>query len=654
MRKRSRMIKGVSLAAAATALAIFSAAIVGVGAEQASAGSEGLERFGTCEGFLRYVKRHASSLVGPYGFDQSGGVPLPAVDIAEGTMTEDAAVTGESSSASPEQDAGVDFSTTNVQEAGVDEPDIVKTDGSRIFALAGGTLYAVDTSGGEPRLVGSLVLPTEGSDDQLFLHGDRLLVLSRQGYVIFEEAATEIAPPYPFQTTLTEIDVSDSASMRIVRTLSVDGNLVAARLVGSTARLVVTSGPTGLEFTSPDGSFFADEDEAELENRQVIAASGVRNWVPFYRLEDRERGTTTTRRAVDCRKVSRPERFSGLGMLTVLTIDLERGLQPVDSDAVFAGGETVYASTGSLYVATQRYVDWSQPSDVLPSPQTVTTEIHRFDISRAGQTDYRSSGSVKGFLLGQFSMSENEGHLRVASTTEATWREPLPGQESESRVTVFAEQGDRLEQVGLVTGLGKGERIYAVRFMGSTGYVVTFRQVDPLYVLDLSDPTNPTVAGELKILGYSAYLHPVGDGLLLGIGQDATAEGQVLGTQVSLFDVSNPANPTLLDRRPLAQGWSEAEYDHHAFLWWPQTRLAVLPIQTLRYDELTGEPLYLGAAIGLEVGQATLSDAGQVTHPSGQIRRSLVIGQTLYTLSDSGLLASDLTTLASQAWVPFA
>jgi uncharacterized secreted protein with C-terminal beta-propeller domain len=642
------MIEGIGLAAGAAALAIFAAAVVGLGAGPASAAGNGLEQFGTCEGFLRYVKRNATAIVGPYGLDQGSGVPMP-VDVAE-TM---ASATEDAAPATPEQEPGVDFSTTNVQEAGVDEPDIVKSDGARIFAIAGGRLYAVDASGAEPRLVGSLPLSTEGSDDQLFLSGDRLLVLSHRGYVIYEDVATEIAPSYPLQTTLTEIDVSDPSSMRIVRTLSVDGNLVAARLVGSTARIVVTSGAADLPFAYPDGSSASDEAQAELFNRQVIAASGVRDWVPFYRLEDHERGTTTSHRAVDCREISRPESFSGLGMLTVLTIDLEQGLEIVDSDAVFAGGETAYASTGSLYVATQRYVDWSQPSDVLPSPQTITTEIHRFDISRPSHTDYRSSGTVKGFLLGQFSMSEDDGYLRVASTTEASWWETFPTEQSESRVTVLAERGEKLEQVGLVAGLGKGERIYAVRFIGETGYVVTFRQVDPLYVVDLSDPTNPTVAGELKILGYSSYLHPVGDGLLLGIGQDATSEGQLLGTQVSLFDVSDPANPTLLDRRPLAQGWSEAEYDHHAFLWWPQTRLAVLPVETFRYDELTGEPLYLGAALGLQVGQATLSDAGQVTHPSGQIRRSLVIGDTLFTVSDTGVLASDLKTLAAETWVPF-
>ena len=131
-------------------------------------------------------------------------------------------------------------------------------------------------------------------------------------------------------------------------------------------------------------------------------------------------------------------------------------------------------------------------------------------------------------------------------------------------------------------GLGKGERIYAVRFLGDAGYVVTFRQVDPLYTLDLSRPGTPRVVGELKIPGYSAYLHPVGEDLLIGVGQDATAEGRQLGTQVSLFDVSNLASPARLDQRKLAAaGSSEAEWDHHAFLWWAPAKLAVIPLRVI-------------------------------------------------------------------------
>ena len=146
-----------------------------------------------------------------------------------------------------------------------------------------------------------------------------------------------------------------------------------------------------------------------------------------------------------------------------------------------------------------------------------------------------------------------------------------------SAVRVLRPEGNELVQIGEVDGLGTNEQIHAVRFLGTQAYVVTFRQTDPLFVVDLSDPTAPVLSGELKIPGYSSYLHPVGDGLLLGIGQDATDEGRVLGTQLSLFDVHDPANPVRLSTLPIG-GSSDAEWDHHAFLYWPEDGTIVLPV----------------------------------------------------------------------------
>ena len=193
-------------------------------------------------------------------------------------------------------------------------------------------------------------------------------------------------------------------------------------------------------------------------------------------------------------------------------------------------------------------------------------------------------------------------------------------------------------RTGRVGGLGRGERIFAVRFEGDTGYVVTFRQIDPLYTLDLSDPAEPRVVGELELLGYSAYLHPLGDGLLLGVGQDATPEGRRAGAQVSVFDVSDLRRPVRLDHRALgAFSSSQVEFDPHAFLYWPATRLAVLP--------LTEE------AVGLRVGRR-IEAAGRVDHPGAPITRAVVLGGRLLTLSEAGLMSSDLDTLEQRAWLP--
>jgi hypothetical protein len=227
-------------------------------------------------------------------------------------------------------------------------------------------------------------------------------------------------------------------------------------------------------------------------------------------------------------------------------------------------------------------------------------------------------------------------------------------------VHVLTQRGDRLVAVGKLTGLGTGERIFAVRFAGPTGYVVTFRQTDPLYVLDLRDPRKPRTAGQLKINGYSAYLHPAGDGLLIGVGQDATSQGRTTGTQVSLFDVRDPASPHRLSVYKVDSGTSEVEFDPHAFLYRPDTGLTVLPVQRFATTPAPNAG-FNGQALVLSVRGRQVREVGMVHQPREEsqpalystIRRSLTIGTTLWTMSDVGLQASDAAGLTQQAWVPF-
>ena len=230
----------------------------------------------------------------------------------------------------------------------------------------------------------------------------------------------------------------------------------------------------------------------------------------------------------------------------------------------------MYGSAGSIYTATTAYDDlvaFATGRSVAPGSRT---DIHRFALD--GEPRYVASGRVDGYVDTQFGMSEHEGHLRVASTTF--------GGRSESRVTVLAEKDGELVVTGTVIGLGVDEQIRGVRFVGDIGYVVTFRQTDPLFVIDLRDPKAPRLAGELKIPGFSAYLHPIGDGFLLGAGHDGTESGQLTGAALSLFDVRDPAAPKriALHRFGDGAGSPASDGDHHAFLWWDETDTAYLPV----------------------------------------------------------------------------
>lgn len=608
-----------------------------------------LHRFSSCSRLVKYARHFAPREV-RYS---SGPVVAPGVEpeFTAGPPTDDSAGGGRGEGAptaapTPAPASG-DSSQTNVQEQGVDEPDIVKTDGNTIFAIAAGKLNAVDARAATPKLLSSLEL--ESYDGDMLLSGKRLLIVSYANSPVQDLPATArgaqasepgVAPApdiayYRPATLITEVDVSDPADMKVVKTETVDGSYVSARLNGSTARIVLSTPPAYLDYGQP-----------------VPLRAKARGWLPRARFENKRTGRKRTRQVTGCDHVRRPRVFAGLNVLTVLTIDMGKGLPAVDTDSLMTDGQTVYASNDSLYVATQRFLP--PPSDSTQPPPPITTAIHRFDISKSDKTTYSSSGEAPGYVLGQFALSEYKGVLRVASTSSPVWWPGAPREETQSYVSTLKEFDGLLLPLGRVGGLGQGERILGVRFLDEAGYVVTFRQTDPLYTIDLSEPNDPKVAGELKLLGYSAYLHPVGDGLLLGIGQDATEQGRQLGTQLSLFDVSQLDRPQRLSQQRVGgNSSSEAEYDHHAFLYWAPEKLAVLPVSI--YDG-RGDPF--NGAIGYRVGKAKIDEVGRIEQDTGQqyapgIRRSVVVGNRLFTVSDLGAEASALSSLANEVFVPF-
>ncbi len=617
-----------------------------------------LTSFSSCADLLDTIRPEAAEHVGPYGWD--GGAYGGGIALGRGVIVEDEALAAEraapaeapasvgadSAEAIGEQ-AGIDFSVTNVQERGIDEPDLVKTDGKTIYVVAQSTLYAVDATRAEPRILSRLDLNTWGA--QLLLLDDRLLVIGQGGFdphLTVEPAVEEITRYGGNGTTLMLVDVSEPATMSVLETLSVEGAYITARLTGRSVRLVTSSFPEVIPFVYPEESGFVPELAAALENQQIVTRSTATDWLPEYVREDLATGASESGLAVACSSVRKPVEDSGVGMLSVLTIDPVKGLSPVDSDGVMTSAQTVYASPDGLYVTTPVWSSQTEPDGDSLFGGRENTLVHRFDIAQAFETSYTGSGEVRGTLLNQFSMSEHEGFLRVATTDHS---------EQESYVTILDTKGAELDTVGRVRNLGLGEQIYAVRFLGDTGYVVTFRQVDPLYTVDLSNPADPKVRGELKIKGYSSYLHPIGENLLLGIGQDANENGQVKGTQLSLFDVSDLEDPIRLHQARLGQGSSsEAEYEHHAFLWWPSLKMAVLPVNAYHYDERTGREEWFSGAVGAEIDpKRGISAIGTLQHPrDSQIRRSIVIGDTLYTVSDTGVKASAVETFAERGWLP--
>lgn len=568
--------------------------------------------YDSCDELLSSVRQAAKNSVGPYGF-AGGGRDLmfgaPGMARAEGDSV--------AAQAMPPA-KGQDYSGTNTHERDVDEPDLVKTDGKRIVMVGNGTLHIIDAASKRE----THRVPVEKGASQILLHDDRVLVLSSGGTAIPFDAPALRSPHYPYRTG-TQVQLIDISGMpKVIGEYEIEARLIDARQVGGTARIVVSNTPA-IEF--PLSRDATGEDARLLANREAIDKAPIDAWLPAITVNGKSA-------KLDCSDVSRPQEFSGASMVTLLSFEL--GASTLDEGepvAVLADGDTVYGSGSSLYLANdQRWRGWRLNTWNNRSDFKSQTDLYQFDVTSA-QPAYVASGSVPGWLLNQYSMSEFDGVLRVATTNADS---------SASSVYTLRRNGGALKRLGEVGGLGKDERIYSVRFVGKVGYVVTFRQTDPLYTIDLSNPARPRVIGELKIPGYSAYLHPVSDSRLIGVGQDATDQGRTQGTQVSLFDVSDLADPKRVAQHKVPRSHSEAEHDPHAFLYWPATRLLVIPVNA--------------NALLLKVEDNALHQLGTISHDSGhegQIRRSLVIGETLWTISDRGAMASTLDGAQRLAWL---
>ena len=605
--------------------------------------TSGLIPFEACEELLRYFQDEALERVGPYGLEGMGWGPIMPMALR---MEESFAVadSGAVMGAAP----GIDFSETNVQEAGIDEPDFIKTNGKIIAVLQDNILNIIDTESSSSQPLSSLRLDGLGWGSEMFLAGERVWVMAQTDLYSLSPLTARMIPEGNWEphTTIVEIDITDPTQPIQVASMVIEGRYVNARVVNDIARIVVSSPPSDLPFVTPQGP--SAEEIALATNKQAIVGTTIENWVPSYVYESNE-GNVEKGQLVDCKQVSHPSKFSGFTSLSVLDVDLTSDMKPPAATSVLTDGETVYASPENLYISTTDYPETVPfgEENFQNLEEEYSTSIHQFTMKTGEKTEYKASIDVKGHLLNQFAMSEHNGNLRVATTTGTPWGFD---ESNESVVTVIEIRDEGLIEVGQVGGMGKGERIFAVRFIGNLGYVVTFRQTDPFYTLDLTDPKTPKVRGELKITGYSGYLHPIEENLILGIGQEATEEGVTTGTKAALYDVEDLDDPKVISIWSPGSGRSSAEWDHHAFLWWPPESIAVLPIRDWKN--------YEAEVVMLKVKDGALQEFGRIFHSAPDspsdlkpefmipIERSLVVGNEIWTYSRGQLQANLLTDLS--------
>ncbi|RKG85061.1 hypothetical protein D7W82_20585 [Corallococcus sp. CA049B] len=630
-----------------------------------------------------------------FGRGRYGGVvfgPMPAEDSAGG------GVTSGSGNQAPKDSTG-----TNNQVEGVHESDFVQNDGTRIFVLSGNRLYAHRSWPAE-QLTLAATLEVEGWPREMLLdEQDRLVIVSQVarslpgtpakgggmggGMVPVADMAC-----YGFgcgyynadSTKVTTVDVSDVAHPTVVDQVYLPGVFNQARRVDSNVRLVLSDAfrwPEAVKFyVEYSEDLYKDEEKLTktldaliAENEKHIRANTLDQWLPAGKHVDA--AGVETALPTSCGDFYRSNAPSALGFVTVASLDLDARTAAPGRTSLVAEPGTVYASRESLYLAHPHYWWWPEVG------QKDFTYLHKFDLRQPGRAVYAGSGTVEGSPINQFALDEYEGVLRMATTV--TTRLPEPEHEdwwwgrttTASRVTTLGVKDGHLAELGRSEDLAEGERIFSARFVGPRGYVVTFLQVDPLFTFDLSDPANPHKVGELKVPGFSTYMHPVGDHHLLTLGIHREPTGGPSTLKLSLFDVGDMANPKEVSTQLVgeAYGWSEALYEHKAFNYFAARGLVAIPFTDYSRSYGSSEDYWSGfrtelrvfrvdLAAGISpVGAVPMSDLFKTQnlpqwsyYYTPDVRRSVMADDYVYAISDAGVRVSKVQSLQTPlVTVPF-
>ena len=666
---------------------------------------------------------------GPWMWREGGVMFGDDVAVAE-SATDD----GGSNSASTSREG--EFSGTNNQEAGVDEADFLKTDGFHIYMLNGQSLVIMDVP--EFGQIGlSSEMEIEGSPLQMMIDGDKLVIASMiyawnlpedhplRDLLIEEVAATPSASSWTYYRTqnlvkYTIVDISDRTAPEVDRELYIEGYYHTARMVDGTVRSVSHNYANFDELrywvNLPTEYWEIENEEDRIaawqfhlqetiqHNQDVINELTLADFVPQMYEVTNSGITSLPITSEDCSEFAASTDSVSKGFTSIITFQLLDSDVEMEVDHIASSWVHVYASQDMLILAEPANDWWWfwQNTDFDDA-----TNIHAFDISDTTTTTYVASGRIDGTVEDQFSISEYNGVIRVATTEDAWGRWWLEGTEewtgpsnnvftlevSESCTctSYFTYAGETMCSVsectvdspeliplGHIGEIAPDERIWSARFVGDRAYLVTFETIDPLWVIDLSDPTNPTILGELEVPGVSTYIHPVDENTLLTIGIGPGEDGLGLDwsmTQISLFDVSDPTNPTLADSLPLSPAytdencddvrtcgwswsWSEATYEHKAFTYWAPENLLAVPLSTYRYTyDVDGgygyEYVSMLKLVNVDAENLSLSEHGEVDHSpfynnddsdvhwwfsySTNIRRSIFMGDYIYAFSALGV-----------------
>ncbi|WP_375053690.1 beta-propeller domain-containing protein [Virgibacillus sp. JSM 102003] len=573
----------------------------------------------------------------------------------EMTVQRNDSSTEESSSGDAAMDtasSGEKASTTNVQVDGIDEGDIIKTDGEFVY-FARESDVVITSANKDNSSVLSTISQENFRPSELYLHKDKLIMIGHKSKPIREthsakSGSMESLPIHSMQTSVFIYDVSDKGNPKQLREVSFEGSLTASRLMDGHMYLIANQHPPYR---------ILEEDAADTDMRPFIKDTAVSDKAKPLSFD-----------SMYFFPESQDENFLLLG-----SIDLDNMDKEITMESYLGASNQMYMSKKHIYIAVNKYNyqkkdagTRNSTADIAIARPPANTEINQFKID-SGKITYNASTIVNGTLINQFAMDERNETFRVATTKGSMWNEKEP---STNNLYTFDLQ---MNAIGKLEGLAEGERIYSVRFMDEVAYMVTFKQVDPLFVIDLKNPKKPTVLGKLKIPGFSNYLHPLDDNHVIGFGQntkliDTKDESEprvrINGLKISVFDVSDPTTPKEEYSEIIGQGhsYTELNHNHNALYKHPNKNIFGFPAtlfetKTVHKGDATYEEqslVYEGAFLynitpenGIKVKDSITHQENmkQMQHPKweSEVKRMVSVGDTLYTFSLDQMKVYDMS-----------
>lgn len=546
--------------------------------------------------------------------------------------------TKEAAQESAKADSAGNYSETNVQVQGIDEADIVKTDGSHIYQVSDGKVQIVKAVPANSMVLESVIsFDHTFSPYQLFLYKDQLIVMGHSYGEIVQKSQKEIAKigiaPVQETTKAYIYNIKNKQSPKKVREIELEGSMISSRLMNGHVYIVANKYP----------ELWILREHPEMDMRPKYSDSENQTGMQPINYSDIKYFTNS----------------SETNFTNIAVINLDKPTEEITISSYLGSGHNLYMSKNALYLAVTNYLPQNSKSN------QETTKIYKFSIDDQ-KVDFHSTGEVPGTVLNQFSMDEFNGYFRIATTRGQVWNSSKP---SANNLYILDE---KLKQAGQLEDLARGERIYSARFMNDRIYIVTFRETDPLFVIDGKDPQNPKVLGELKIPGFSNYLHPYDENHLIGFGYDTKVQsgkgslnGPTIltdGIKISLFDVSDMKNPKekfteIIGGRGT---YSPLNHDHKALLFDKKRNIFAFPItiyqnkQNSQYDstyEFQGALVYnidVQTGIHLQTKLTHQNPKAPYEEWENQINRLIYIGNSLYAISPEKVSSYDLNNYQQQ------